>query len=55
MFHDCQGMPCPKRGGKANAQSDIGKYVNNIRRVTMSDQEAWSMPKIKFIQISIDL
>lgn len=55
MFHDCQGVLCPKRGGKANTHSDIGKYVNNTRRITMSDQEAWSMPKIKFIQISIDL
>lgn len=53
MFHDCQEVPYPKRGGKANAHSDIGKYANNIRRVTMSDHEAWSMPKIKFIQISI--
>lgn len=55
MFNDCQPELCPKRGGKANSHSDIGKYVNKIRRVTISDQEAWSMPKIKFIQISIDL
>lgn len=55
LFHDGQGQPCPKRGGKANGHSDIGKYVNNVRRVTMSDQEAWNMPRIKFLQIDLDL
>jgi len=55
LFHDGKGQSCTKRGGKANAHADIGKYVNNVRRITMSDHEAWSMPRIKFLQINLDL
>ena len=53
LFYGCQGVPCPKRGGKANSQSDIGKYVNKVRRVTMGDAEVRSMPKLHVIRISI--
>lgn len=53
MFHDAQGEACPKRGGKANAHSDIGKYVNNVHKVTMSDQERWSMPKLHIIRVNM--
>lgn len=53
MFKDAQGEVCPKRGGKANSHSDIGKYVNNVHKVTMSDQERWSMPKLHIVRVNI--
>lgn len=31
LFSEFQGMPCPKRQGRANGVSDMGKYVNKRR------------------------
>lgn len=39
VFKDCQGEACPKRGGKANSHSDIGKYITPRFTTHMSDYE----------------
>lgn len=38
MFHDGAGVPCPKRGGKANSRSDMGRY-NNYPNTRLADWE----------------
>ena len=52
-FHDGQGEACPKRGGKGNSHSDIGKYANDVHKIGMSDQERWSMPRLHIIRVNI--
>lgn len=51
MFRNGQGQACPKRGGKANSCADIGKYTNHMRKITMSDYEAWA--EAHFYRVSI--
>lgn len=49
MFKDCQGEKCTKRGGKGDSPSDIGRYVNKARRITIADHDASAPTMIKFL------
>lgn len=49
MFNDGKTIPQPKRGGKANSHSDIGKYVNErAKHIDCMEQSV-----VRFVQISV--
>lgn len=52
LFKDGQANPSPKRGGKGNSHSDIGKYVN-FRGIRMEMTERRS--EIKFATITVHI
>ena len=52
LFEDGMTKPSPKRGGKANSISDIGKYVG-IRNSCMSDFEPKGKDRLVIIKINV--
>lgn len=52
IFEDGQENPCPKRGGKANSHSDIGKYIN-CPNASLSAFEPKSIDRFVVINVKI--